>query len=297
MIVIRWDSESLENLPEAVRRAVLKTGMERIRVETVEAGPWKPQPGFQSFLVHRTARLKLVRRGTEKPYLSFPEGGGLARRIAADRCPVVRFRLCLERGAEVRGVSHLEQTRIFRRALRRSGLDLALTQTRRPRFRLAFGPAVSVGHESRAEYLDVALCRRVEARDVRRELDSTFPPGYRVLEVRKIPLHYPSVEFLVSAAWFEIQGPVPPPRKGLGDRSLGGSVLKWETGAGRLRILLRVRRSSPVGAVPQRGTAGEVVRPEEVLERSLGGGRWMSEVTIRREQLLMETSEGKLVQI
>ena len=57
----------------------------------------------------------------------------------------------------MRFVSHRDVARAFERAFRIETLPLSFTQGFSPRPKVSFGLALSVGHESDAEYLDVEL--------------------------------------------------------------------------------------------------------------------------------------------
>ncbi|MDY7106349.1 MAG: TIGR03936 family radical SAM-associated protein [Actinomycetota bacterium] len=67
----------------------------------------------------------------------------------------VRFRFV--KVGKVRFVSHRDLARCWERALRRARLPIAYTEGFSPRPKVHFGLALSVGHESLAEYLDVDL--------------------------------------------------------------------------------------------------------------------------------------------
>jgi radical SAM-linked protein len=66
-------------------------------------------------------------------------------------------RIRFSKHGPVRFTSHRDVARIWERALRRSGVAVAYTEGFSPRPKLSFGLALSTGHESEAEYLDVAL--------------------------------------------------------------------------------------------------------------------------------------------
>lgn len=69
----------------------------------------------------------------------------------------MRVRLRFAKLGKVRFTSHRDVARIWERALRRARLPVAVTEGFRPRPKLSFGLALSTGHESLAEYLDVEL--------------------------------------------------------------------------------------------------------------------------------------------
>lgn len=69
----------------------------------------------------------------------------------------MRLRLRYAKVGKVRFTSHRDIARIWERALRRSGIEVAYSEGFSPRPRLHFGLALSTGHESLAEYIDIDL--------------------------------------------------------------------------------------------------------------------------------------------
>jgi radical SAM-linked protein len=67
----------------------------------------------------------------------------------------MRVRLRFAKVGKVRWTSHRDVARMWERALRRIRLPLAYTQGFSPRPKVSFGLALSTGHESVAEYLDI----------------------------------------------------------------------------------------------------------------------------------------------
>jgi radical SAM-linked protein len=68
---------------------------------------------------------------------------------------------------------------------------------------MAFSPALPVGVESRAEYLDLWLSSVPEERRIERELNAVLPEGISVLEARPVPLNASSLEG--SIAWMDYE--------------------------------------------------------------------------------------------
>jgi hypothetical protein len=122
---------------------------------------------------------------------------------------VVRYRLRLAKGAKVKGLSHLEQIKLLKGALKASELPVAVSAARRALPRLSFGPALAAGHESSCEYLDVELWDMVPLEETKKKLAAALPEGYALGEGRRIPLHYPSVESLADTAVYELRGDPP----------------------------------------------------------------------------------------
>jgi radical SAM family uncharacterized protein/radical SAM-linked protein len=115
--------------------------------------------------------------------------------------PAARLRLQYVKREPAACLSHLETLTLFHRALRRSRLPIHYTGGEHPHPKVAFSPALPVGVESQAEYLDVWLARMPEAREVEDGLNGVLPNGIRVLKAQPVPLNASSLE--QSIAWME----------------------------------------------------------------------------------------------
>src|SRR5947208_16927444 len=95
----------------------------------------------------------------------------------------VRFRF--SKIGKVRWTSHRDVARMWERAFRRVALPLAYTQGFSPRPKVSFGLALSTGHESVAEYLDVELAAdraaTVDIESLPERLSPALPAGIDVL--------------------------------------------------------------------------------------------------------------------
>ncbi len=78
---------------------------------------------------------------------------------------------------KVRFISHRDVARAFERAFRIEQLPLAFTEGFSPRPKVSFGLALSVGHESDAEYLDVELTEAVDTDALAERLTPALPEG------------------------------------------------------------------------------------------------------------------------
>jgi radical SAM-linked protein len=121
----------------------------------------------------------------------------------------VRIRFC-KRGP-VRFIGHRDVARNFERAFRIEELPLAFTLGFSPRPKVGFGLALSVGHESDAEYLDVELTHDPRA-DGPAGLDRfpealslALPEGIDVTGVAPIADRAPSLQEAVTAVEYRIE--------------------------------------------------------------------------------------------
>ena len=117
-----------------------------------------------------------------------------------------RVRVRFSRDGVAAQLSQLEQIKAFRKMAQDSGLPLAGGGGRHNIVKLSFGPAIAVGYQSLCEYADFYLSAPVTAAQALERLRAGASGGYAVLDVRKVPLNFPSVEALVNVAEYEIRG-------------------------------------------------------------------------------------------
>ena len=84
-------------------------------------------------------------------------------------------RLRYTKRGKVRFVSHRDIARAFERAFRIEQLPLAFTLGFSPRPKVSFGLALSVGHESDAEYLDFELREPIDPDGLPGPLSDALP--------------------------------------------------------------------------------------------------------------------------
>ena len=112
----------------------------------------------------------------------------------------VRFRFT--KTGKVRFTSHRDVARLWERALRRAGLPVASTEGFSPRPKVHFGLALSTGHESLGEYLDVDLREPVDLEPLPERLSPLLPPGLDVERAEVVERPALSLqEAVVSCTW------------------------------------------------------------------------------------------------
>jgi radical SAM-linked protein len=212
----------------------------------------------------------------------------------------VRFRVCVARVGEARGLTHLGQIEALRRAVVESGLP-ALTDGKRRRPRLAFGPAISMGWESLAEYFDLELSSALSAEAVGEALAKTLKSGFALQGARRIPAFFPSLDSTINVASYEIEAPFPDdaPRRldeFLARREIVVEKVK-EAGVERVDarpLIVRMKLDGPgrLGLVLRFGPK-RTVKPEALLREWLGA--LPEGALIRRNGLYSETAAGELM--
>src|SRR3954454_11665445 len=136
-----------------------------------------------------------------------------ARRwFARDRTAGVRpmkVRIRFSKLGKVRFTSHRDVARIWERALRRAAVPVAYTEGFSPHPKLSFGLALSTGHESLGEYLDVdiaaAAAASVDIEGLPARLDPCLPIGLDVQAAAEIEPGTPSLQQAVTSCTWHIE--------------------------------------------------------------------------------------------
>ncbi len=127
----------------------------------------------------------------------------------------MRIRLRYRKLGKVRFTSHRDVARCWERALRRAELPIASTEGFSPRPKMHFGLALSTGHESLGEYLDVDMrepeAAHVDLGTLPERLTPLLPPGIDVEAVEIIDRSDTSLqEAVTSCTWLiEVPGSSP----------------------------------------------------------------------------------------
>ena len=124
--------------------------------------------------------------------------------------PKSRIRLKFARLAPAKDLSHLDQIKALRGRAAACGLKFwpaKVGGSVTPR--MAFGPAVSVGHESLCEYADLYLEEFVREAAVMEKLQPLDDESFRLLSARRIPVFFPSIEAAVNAAEYFMEARFP----------------------------------------------------------------------------------------
>ena len=125
-----------------------------------------------------------------------------------------KVRIRFSKLGKVRFTSHRDTARIWERALRRVDAPVAYSEGFSPRPRLSFGLALSTGHESLGEYLDVDLLDQGGTLDVDEliaRLDPALPVGFTAQGATVVGPGTPSLqEAVTSCTWrMEVTGADP----------------------------------------------------------------------------------------
>ena len=98
------------------------------------------------------------------------------------------YRLSYAKQGDLRFLSHLEIIQVFFQAFRRAGVKLHYSEGYNPVPKVSFSPALPVGTESLAEFLDVDLTEEVtDMSGLLFRMNSQLPKGLKILSVDDVP--------------------------------------------------------------------------------------------------------------
>jgi radical SAM-linked protein len=187
---------------------------------------------------------------------------------------------------KVRFISHRDAARAFERAFRICELPLAFTQGFSPRPKVSFGLALSVGHSSDAEYLDVELVQAVALDALSARLTAALPEGLEVTGAAALADRAPALQEAVTAVEWELDvvdaasgsDPAPGALADRAARALAATELpvvrtrKGREGEDDVRPALRRLAPRSAGRLAvEVSTQPTSIRPNEVVA-ALGGG-------------------------
>jgi radical SAM family uncharacterized protein/radical SAM-linked protein len=92
-----------------------------------------------------------------------------------------------------RFLSHLELVTLFSRVIRRAGIPIRFSEGFHPLPKIVLGPALPVGVESISEYMDLEINGNINGSELVKEISRQLPNGFKILDLREIPLKFPSI--------------------------------------------------------------------------------------------------------
>jgi radical SAM-linked protein len=114
----------------------------------------------------------------------------------------VPIRLKYEKIGKIRWIGHRDVARAMERAFRVVQLPLAFTEGFSPHPKVSFGLALSTGHESEAEYLDLVLAEDVDVDQIPAVISDALPAGMAVVGAQRLVDRAPALqEAVTSVAW------------------------------------------------------------------------------------------------
>ncbi|HYQ95432.1 MAG TPA: TIGR03936 family radical SAM-associated protein, partial [Candidatus Eisenbacteria bacterium] len=115
-----------------------------------------------------------------------------------------RFRVTYEKLGQARFTSHLDLVRIFDRALRVAKIPMAFSQGFNRHAKIAYGPPLSLGATSRAEYFDLELAQPCPWPTIE-SMNDVLPEGIRIQGGRPFTRQTESLMAAITQADYEVR--------------------------------------------------------------------------------------------
>lgn len=116
----------------------------------------------------------------------------------------MKVRIKFSKHGPIKFIGHLDVMRYFKKAMRRSEIDIAYTTGFSPHQIMSFAAPLGVGLESNGEYMDVELNSMISCEDVVERLNAAGVEGIRVLSAKVLPENAGNAMASVAAADYVI---------------------------------------------------------------------------------------------
>jgi radical SAM-linked protein len=213
--------------------------------------------------------------------------------------PLMRVRLRFSKKGALKFISHLEQIEALRRAIRRSSLPAAFSAGFSPQIKASFGPPLPVGYESLSEYVDLSLTENIAESEIKQAISKTLPLGFELLDVKRIPVSFPSSDALANIAEFKISN-FNISQKGIDDFLKQDKIIVKKI---KKEKVLEIDAKPIIkdmtikdGALLLRLYIGQAknIKPEVLIAAM---DRTDEDLSIKRTKLLVEISDGKIFEL
>ncbi|MFC1889517.1 TIGR03960 family B12-binding radical SAM protein [Thermodesulfobacteriota bacterium] len=144
-----------------------------------------------------------------KPDLSGGDGSDSVDGTGVDEPPAemttkTRLRVRYSKFGAARFMGHLETIEALRRAVNRAEIPVVYTGGYHPMPKIAFGPAVPLGLETRAELFDIWLSERISGSEILERLRPHLPDGIGLLEADAVAMDEKSIQVSLGGALYRI---------------------------------------------------------------------------------------------
>ena len=180
--------------------------------------PWshiRLRQSTEQLMKERNRTSTLLAQPAKKTAVVIPEekddddmfGFGRSRKRLAARSTSVptktKIRVRWGRKGLVRFLSHLDNSRVFERTIRRAGLPIEYSQGFHPHMKLSFGPPLQLGYSSEAEYFDMQLERPLDL-DMAEAFNKELPKGFNILDTRPVMNNKISLSGRLNRAVYQV---------------------------------------------------------------------------------------------
>lgn len=119
-----------------------------------------------------------------------------------------KYVLSFAKHGYIKYTSHLDMQRLFKRAFRRCGVDLAYSRGFNPHPKMGFAQPLSLGYEALAELLEFETGEPVSKRKIIDELPENLPRGIEITGFGSILEKKKTIAAAIIAAEYEVTLPI-----------------------------------------------------------------------------------------
>lgn len=116
-----------------------------------------------------------------------------------------RLRIRFKRGEEIKFISHLDLIRVWQRAFRRAGVELAYSEGFNPHPRISLASPLALGITAEAELMDVYTVKPLSNHAFTAMVAPQLPAGLSISQVFPMPLEAPTLQAQIRFAEFEVR--------------------------------------------------------------------------------------------
>ncbi len=208
------------------------------------------------------------------------------------------FRLQFEKSGDARFLGHLDVLRIFERACRRANIGMAHSEGFNPRPKFSFGPALSLGYSSTAEYVDITI-ESAPVGDPVKLINRHLPDGIHILEVREIKSTLQSLSSSINCTEYEVDitGKTVSQEK-INDLLAKEEILIRRKTKGKEKSLnirpyiAKITRSNGSLVLETETISGRTVRVEEILALLINDSEQIKSLPVHRNKQLIKSGSN-----
>jgi radical SAM-linked protein len=116
-----------------------------------------------------------------------------------------RLRIRFKRGPEVKYISHLDIIRVWVRAFRRAGIELAYSEGFNPHPRISLAAPLATGVTGDAELMDVYISDAVSPHNFTDAVNRQMPTGMQILNTCQVDAGLPALQAQLTAAEYAVE--------------------------------------------------------------------------------------------
>ncbi len=149
---------------------------------------------------HSTRGRKLKNQGIQ--HLTLDTGEAPEKKSLDTQC---KLRVRYTKLGEAAYLSHLDLMTVLRRAMARAEIPIGFSKGFHPQMLMSMGPALSLGHESEAEFLDVGLASPMAPELFQARMNSVLPKGIEFQKVWEVATNSPSLNGTLQEIAYDIE--------------------------------------------------------------------------------------------